>query len=686
MSSRTRFKNVVTRRESGPTLLPTKYNATTTDQQLEDPSLRRKVPPRGGLTGKDLAKQLLELSNFNSSDKKMERLRNIDLFILDNSVRETTVAQTRGHTMEDKYKILNMVSGAGFENVIIGTFGTRPKIDDLFAKDCCGSGKHAESAKYCNLYLYCFAEVRDLVIDGIPLAMTPVGIKRAQEYRIANVVIEADLLCPLTNWEEYGIVRYCELLHQRIDQIRCSCKSPYQNEPNRIFVNIRDFAAAWEAEPDRIVTVLSYLARMRETERIMGICFEDPTGGVFPWILGDDVRRTRNLFDLCGWKDGHILCHVHQAYGLAEAAVLECLMGGATGIWCGIPREGAAAGHANSLTTVVNLARAGNQHVRKRYNIARLRRVAIDMTKIITGEAPHPMTELYGSRALDICFDPAMGMSGPKEQELLKEFQIPRRTRISTMCTDSMFVDALDEHFGEADSWPDDIGSRMYAIIHSDLEANRKEEYNSIVGLASLYERSGEKLTRAMRKVIAADTEMEESPLVVKLHNYCLEWRSCRRANEKQITYIQFYDGFLAKYVGCFSCPLTRNAFEILDLDNNGFISWDELGFRAKWCIKEFPDLCTDIESSIRVLFEKYLIPEITSSLQLKFFQEGQQQQQQDHDNLCSEKLMLEEAKSEISSSDKVEQGSFQMRVRQEEKDSSFHSGKESSSLTVILF
>jgi hypothetical protein len=576
--------------------------------------------------------------------------------------------------MQDKYKILNMVSGcAGFENIIIGTFGSRPKIDDLFARDCCGPGKNLETVEYSDMYLYCFAEVRDLVIDGIPLAMTPMGIKRAQEYRIANVIIELDLLCPMTNWEEYGIVRYCELLHQRIDQIRRGCRNPYQKEPNRIFVNIRDFAAAWEAEPDRIVTVMSYLARMRETERIMGICFEDSTGGIFPWVLGEHVRRTRNLFDLCGWKDGHILCHVHQAYGLAEAAVLECLMSGATGIWCGIPREGAAAGHANSLTTVVNLARAGNQHVRKRYNIARMRRVAIDMTKIITGEDPHPMTELYGSRALDICFDPALGMSGPKEQLLLEELQIPKRTRISTMCTDSMFVDALNENFGEAD-WTDvdDIGRRMYATIHSDLEANRKEEYNSIVGLASLYERSGGKLTRAMRKAIAADTEMEEDPLVVKLHNYCLEWRSCRRANEKQITYIQFYDGFLAKYVGCFSCPLTRNAFEILDLDNNGFISWEELVFRAKWCIKEFPGLCTDIESSIRVLFEKYLIPEITTNLRLKF-QEGKQQ---DHDKLYSEKpMLLEEArKFEISLNDKVEQGSFQLRLKkEEEKNSSFH-------------
>ena len=102
------------------------------------------------------------------------------------------------------------------------------------------------------------------------------------------------------------------------------------------------------------------------------------------------TARTRALMTKGGWKDSHILVHVHQAYGLAEASVLEwfvllkaahtharvrapvagsraltttvrlrrvplclhSLAAGATGIWCGLAREGAATGHANSLTTV----------------------------------------------------------------------------------------------------------------------------------------------------------------------------------------------------------------------------------------------------------------------------------------------------------------------------------------------
>ena len=93
-----RFKNGVAQRGSAPPLTPTKCDATTTDQQLEHPSMTRKPRPLR-LTGKDLAKQLLELSCFNSSDEKMERLRNADLFVLDvldNSVRETAALKLVG--------------------------------------------------------------------------------------------------------------------------------------------------------------------------------------------------------------------------------------------------------------------------------------------------------------------------------------------------------------------------------------------------------------------------------------------------------------------------------------------------------------------------------------------------------------------------------------------------------------
>ena len=44
-----------------------------------------------------------------SFNPKMDRLRDLDLFVLDNSIRETTVGQLRGHTLEDKFAIYEEV-------------------------------------------------------------------------------------------------------------------------------------------------------------------------------------------------------------------------------------------------------------------------------------------------------------------------------------------------------------------------------------------------------------------------------------------------------------------------------------------------------------------------------------------------------------------------------------------------
>jgi len=49
---------------------------------------------------------------FNSYEKEIERetskykvLRDLDCFVLENSIRESTVGQLRGHTLESKWEI-----------------------------------------------------------------------------------------------------------------------------------------------------------------------------------------------------------------------------------------------------------------------------------------------------------------------------------------------------------------------------------------------------------------------------------------------------------------------------------------------------------------------------------------------------------------------------------------------------
>ena len=43
-------------------------------------------------------------------NEKLKPLKEMELFVLDNSLRESTVAQLRGHTLENKWKIYEEVS------------------------------------------------------------------------------------------------------------------------------------------------------------------------------------------------------------------------------------------------------------------------------------------------------------------------------------------------------------------------------------------------------------------------------------------------------------------------------------------------------------------------------------------------------------------------------------------------
>ena len=46
----------------------------------------------------------------NEIKPRFEKLKNLDLFVLDNSIRESTVGDLRGHTLDNKISILKEVS------------------------------------------------------------------------------------------------------------------------------------------------------------------------------------------------------------------------------------------------------------------------------------------------------------------------------------------------------------------------------------------------------------------------------------------------------------------------------------------------------------------------------------------------------------------------------------------------
>ena len=48
------------------------------------------------------------------SEEKVRRLKEMELFVLDNSMRETTVGSLRAHTVENKRNIYNLIKKCGF--------------------------------------------------------------------------------------------------------------------------------------------------------------------------------------------------------------------------------------------------------------------------------------------------------------------------------------------------------------------------------------------------------------------------------------------------------------------------------------------------------------------------------------------------------------------------------------------
>lgn len=95
-------------------------------------------------------------------------------------------------------------------------------------------------------------------------------------YYLIFIIVIIVIIRAIVNME-----MYCGLFFSRVTWIREHC-SP----DSLIFVNIRDFNQAWLDEPKRIQYFILFLSKLATQERIFGICLEDPSGTVYPFIMG----------------------------------------------------------------------------------------------------------------------------------------------------------------------------------------------------------------------------------------------------------------------------------------------------------------------------------------------------------------------------------------------------------------
>ena len=112
---------------------------------------------------------------------KRQILKDLDLIVLDNSIRESTVGQLRGHTLENKWKIYDEVKRCGFRYTVVAAFSHMTRVDDTFIQELIAEGEDPED-------LFAFTEAFEHKSD---LKSVPVG-KLFFNFRAQNSLKNVD--------------------------------------------------------------------------------------------------------------------------------------------------------------------------------------------------------------------------------------------------------------------------------------------------------------------------------------------------------------------------------------------------------------------------------------------------------------------------------------------------------------
>ena len=420
--------------------------------------------------------------------KRHEILKQLDLFILDNSIRESTVGQLRSHTLEDKIQIYQQVKECGIEDIIVASFTDMKGVDDDFCQYLVDQQEDFNK-------LYSFSEVTEGLRDGVYNTETvPISLRKNKQFGLRNIFFEVDLADKKCKWEEkFTMEDMCQLLLKWIKWVHDNI-----HDDARVLLNLRDLPHAMTVAPARVLKIVQFLAQLPGDLKMLALCFEDPLGEYLPEELEVWTASLRRIMDSNGWENGKLLVHIHEKWGLHMASQLNCLCSGADGVWASLCEEGGAMGHACSSVTLMNLVRLGNKKVLQKYNCTKVRNAAKKITQITTGKDPHPKQIVYGEQALDLVFD----RLGVGNFDLAAFFGEESPNRITTDATVSMIKNRLITLFGNDIQFTEEMARKMKEKMLEDLHYGRKEEYMSEVGISILFNRSGGKLTSAMNNAI----------------------------------------------------------------------------------------------------------------------------------------------------------------------------------------
>jgi hypothetical protein len=532
----------------------------------------------------------------------LKRLREVDFFVLDNSLRETTVGAVRGHTLEDKKAIIRALSKTNLTEMVLGSFGASDNVDDLAAHWLNNSQWQHKLES-----MWGFSELYDMdPLTKLPSMQPPYGlVEMATVHNMSNAIIEIDTCNPKIDYSKIDLIK---ILRNQLEYVDKNFRKRSNDKLKpRVLVNLRDFTD-YETHPDgfeRALQLVEMMAEMHATHGAncpFGLMLEEPTGFLLPETISKNVRTIRKVM---GKWPGKLLLHTHMNFGLAQAGILQAIGAGVDGIWGAVCRTGAHLGHACSAVTLLNLARLGNTWVRERYNIPEIVKAARAVHEIVVGSPPNALEEVYGINAFDVAFHGWHGfMQGEMDAAAAFAGVTNPTIRIGDFAGAAMIEQAMVSRFGSAKvgKWDPALCVKMEKTIDNELLRGTCYDFNTIIGLAQLYEFSGGHLTPAMLRAMdlaTKDSAPDLHPLLVELKRRWWAkasgkptsggvvdiWQSSwmAKTDPPKLSLDVFLDDILQAKQGVLMQKNRADFKRMLDVDHDGSVSWAEFEFRVKW-------------------------------------------------------------------------------------------------------
>ena len=211
------------------------------------------------------------------AEREKGNLSTVKCFVLDNSIRESTIGISRGHTLADKLAIAEAISGCGFREVVGGYFGTCRNVDDALPEAWVKNGGSLDN-------LWGFAWYHNgLDEKGMPLPDPCSGVvEMAQRHKIPNAIIEVECYAPSIPYGSFNLAEHVK------EQIRWAMANlPRRAEgalPPRTMIILGDMGYARRAPGGiaRALDIIRQIAKMDHAVRPFGILCEEPTGFELP--------------------------------------------------------------------------------------------------------------------------------------------------------------------------------------------------------------------------------------------------------------------------------------------------------------------------------------------------------------------------------------------------------------------